>query len=175
MQCWGFRRLREPTAQKVTTHLKYMNTCRAYALHQTKLHICIGIVAAIIPNQACESQVIGPPKKLEMYGIFCNDGPITVRVEISNWRGNEKTEMILAAHEITKTVIVKGMAKVYTPTDRLSSGKLLSTMTVPEGTSALQFFETSTRTFYFRIRNGRIGLVRPNEAMRRQWEALERR
>lgn len=117
-----------------------------------------------------------PVPSIRVFCVVLNEGPATVRVELVNKAGNESTDMTLSPGEIHKTAVVEGQAKVYTPSESLFTGKLLSSCVVPSEKLAPEFFDSSTRTFYFRIRNGKIALVRPQEAttLKKRWQELEK-
>jgi hypothetical protein len=115
-------------------------------------------------------------KGIKTYGIFFNEGPDTIRVDVVNKPRNERTTMTLSPSDVLKTVIVEGTAKVSRPSTNAFPGPALSECTVPNEKSALDCFEESTRTFYFRVRDGRIALVRPREALaaKKRWEEIEK-
>jgi len=111
-----------------------------------------------------------------VFGIFENEGPETVRIETMNKTGNESTEMILNAGEMDETVITPGKLRIFAASNDLSQTKLLSAYVMPTVKSAPNFFEYATRTFYFRLKGGKMSLVEPNKAteMRKRWEALKK-
>jgi hypothetical protein len=117
-----------------------------------------------------------PVKGVDVYGVFFNEGPETVQLELFNKAGNESTEITLPPGGIDRMVIAEGLAKVYTPSESFFSGKLLSSCPVPSETSAREFFEQASRTFYFQIRNGKITLLHPRNAtiLKKRWQALEK-
>lgn len=113
-----------------------------------------------------------PIKGIETYGIFLNEGPGLVKLDLSNRLGNEHTEIRLAPDGIEKTEVVEGIAKIFSV-----SGAELSQCEIPSEKSAPGFFDASGRTFYFRIHNGSIALVRPDVAgdLKRRWTRVEDR
>ena len=117
-----------------------------------------------------------PVKGVRVYGIFFNEGPDTIRLDVVNKAGNENDSMTLSPGDVLKTVIVEGTAKVSPPSTGASPGPVLSTCIVPTANSARDFFEESTRTFYFRVTNGRVELVKPPQARaaKERWKEIER-
>lgn len=117
-----------------------------------------------------------PIKEVKIYGIFFNEGPDTIRLDVVNKARNENDSMTLSPGDVLKTVIVEGTAKLSLPSTAASPGPVLSACAVPTERSASDFFEESTRTFYFRVWDGRISLVKPQQARKakKRWEEIER-
>lgn len=113
-----------------------------------------------------------PIKGVETYGIFFNNGPGLVKLDLANRLGNEHTEITLARDEIEKTAVAEGIAKIFSV-----SGAELSQCKIPSEKSAPELFDASTRTFYFRIHNGSIALVKPDVAgdLKTRWARSEAR
>jgi hypothetical protein len=116
-------------------------------------------------------------KGVRVYGIFFNEGPETIRLDIMNRPGNERDSMTLSPGDVLKTVVVEGTANVSRPSSAASPGPALSTCHMPTETSAPDFFEESTRTFYFRVADGRIKLVKPQQARaaKARWREIEQK
>lgn len=117
-----------------------------------------------------------PIKEVKTYGIFFNEGSDTIRLDVVNKAGNENDSMTLSPGDVLKTVIAEGTARVSLPSTTAFPGQALSACGVPTETSASDLFEESTRTFYFRVRDGRISVVKPQEAQtaKKRWEEIER-
>ncbi len=118
-----------------------------------------------------------PVKGVDVYGLFLNDGPSTVELELFDKSGQLAASATLSPSEVYHAAITEGEARVYTPSESLSSGRLLSRCSIGSEKSAADFFDTSSRTFYFRIKDGKVILVRPTEAipLKKRWERLEKR
>lgn len=116
-------------------------------------------------------------KGVRIYGIFFNEGPDTVRLDVVNKAENENDSMTLSAGDVLKIVIVEGIVKVSLPSTAAFPSPALSTCIVPTEKSEPEFFEESTRTFYFRVANGRVALVKPQQARvpKERWREIERK
>jgi hypothetical protein len=111
-----------------------------------------------------------------IFGVFENDGRQTVKVQVISQAGNEGTVMILRPGDITESVITDGKIKVFAGPDDRAEAKPLSERVMPTIESASNYFERSTRTFYFSIRGGKVSFLKPAEAigMRKRWEVLKK-
>jgi hypothetical protein len=111
-----------------------------------------------------------------IFGIFENAGPDTIEIEITNEAEDTSAIMTLRPGDITKTVISPGKGKIFELANDLSRTKLLSTFMLPTVKWSANYFERSTRTFYFSSRGGKVSLLRPNKAatMRERWKAMEK-
>lgn len=112
-----------------------------------------------------------------IFGVFENAGSETVEIETSNEAGDSSAIMTLRPGDITKTVITPGKAKIFAMSNDLSRTKLLSTFTLPTVKSSANYFERSTRTFYFSLRDGKMSFLKHDKTMemRKRWEALEKK
>ena len=117
-----------------------------------------------------------PVKGVDAYGVFLNEGPTPVELELFNKAGQLVASATMSPGEIHKTAIVEGQAKIHTATESLLTGRLLSSYPIGSEKSAPEFFESSSRTFYFRIKDGEIVLVRPSDAteVKKRWEQLDK-
>ena len=111
-----------------------------------------------------------------IFGVFENEGPQTVQIELINKTGDGGTIMTLRPGDIEKTVIVEGKVRILAVTNDLSPTEMLSSHVVPTVKSAPNYFEKPTRAFYCSVRDGKMSLLEPNKAagMRKHWEVLEK-
>jgi hypothetical protein len=105
-----------------------------------------------------------PVKGVDVYGVFVNEGPTPVELELFNRAGQLIASATMSPGEIHTTAIVEGQARIYTPAESLFTGKLLSSCPIGSEKSAPEFFENSSRTFYFRIKDAKIALLHPRDA-----------
>jgi hypothetical protein len=152
---------------------------------RNSLKLCIAVLAATSSGVIATPNLDRPiksavaykaPKELKVFGIFLNEGPTAVQLEVFDQRNNITASKLLSPGEIEKIPLVDGTARVYTPSDSLFSGKLLSRCPVGPQRSASQFFESSSSAFYFRIKRGKITPVRPQDAvsLKAKWQELEK-
>jgi hypothetical protein len=134
-----------------------------------------GIFACKLILETAETVQKRPVAGRRTFGVFENTGPETVEIETINDAGDSSAIMTLRPGDITKTVITPGKAKIFALSNDLSRTRLLSTFTLPTVKSSANYFERSTRTFYFRLRAGTMSLLKRDKAteMRKRWEALE--
>jgi hypothetical protein len=116
-----------------------------------------------------------PVPGVRTFGIFANEGPETVQIEMVNTIGDDISQMTLAPGDINKTEISEGKFRILTGSASSLPGKVLSISPLPTVDSASNYFEKSTRTFYFSLRNGKATLLKPRRAtvMRDRWETIE--
>lgn len=110
-----------------------------------------------------------PIRGVKIFGIFFNEGPTSIHIELVNEAGNESTKLVLRPDGIEKTIVATGAARVVNP-----AGRVLSECPIESEYS--EFFELSDRTFYFRIKDGRISLVQPRNAttIKKRWGEIEK-
>lgn len=120
-----------------------------------------------------QSDASARTRNMEVIGLFFNVGNSTVQLNVISMDRKETTIMTLDPGRIGSTAIVEGEARVYTPSKSMTSGRLLSTCPVPTPEAAPEFFEKGTRTFYFRVRNGKVKLAKPRELTSREKRQLE--
>lgn len=116
-----------------------------------------------------------PVPGVRIFGIFANEGPETVQIEMINKTGNEMAQITLAPGDINKTEITEGKFRILTGSTSSVPGKVLSISALPTVHSASKYFERSTRTFYFALREGKVTPLKPKKAtaMRDRWETVE--
>jgi hypothetical protein len=99
----------------------------------------------------------------EVTGVFFNVGNGTVQLNVRSADKKDTTIMTLSSGQVGSTATVKGEVRVLTPSKNMTSGHLLSSCQVPDPEAAPEFFEKTTRMFYFRIDGGKVTLVKPRD------------
>src|SRR5882724_440637 len=98
-----------------------------------------------------------PVQDPRTYGVFRNDGPNQIWLEISNKTGNEHIQMTLLPGDTNKVVVGEGFARIYATSD---FSKKVSECIIPNSESAGDRFDQATRSFNFRINHGKVRLIR---------------
>ena len=101
--------------------------------------------------------------RYDVLGTYLNEGRSLIEVELITRDGREATTIPLSPGRIDRALIRDGKTMIYTPSDESGNRRLIYTIATPTPRTAPQFFERSTRTFYFRIIAGKISLVRPRD------------
>ena len=135
-----------------------------------------GMFACKLVLETAEAVHKNPIAGRRVFGVFKNEGPETVEIQMTNGAGDSTTIMTLSSGDIERTVITSGKAKIFAVSNDLAPTKLLSSFTMPTVKSSAVNFERSTRTFYFSLKDGKMSLLEPNKAtgMRKRWEALKK-
>lgn len=135
-----------------------------------------GMFACKLILETAQAVLRRPIAGRRIFGVFENEGPETVEIEIGNETGDSRTIMTLRPGDIEKTVIAAGKARIFAVSIDLSRTTLLSAFTMPTVKSSPDYFERSTRTFYLSLRDGKMSLLKHDKAteMRKRWEALDK-
>jgi hypothetical protein len=99
----------------------------------------------------------------DVLAIYFNEGARLVEIDILSKDRREGTNIPLSAGRIDRAVISEGRMMVYAPAKEMAKRKLLSSITTPSPKSSPEFFDKMMRSFYFRIVDGKIRLVRPQD------------
>jgi hypothetical protein len=122
------------------------------------------------------SETLGAVRDTDATGIFINGSHVKIQVSVVSKDEKEAGEMVLPPEAIERSVLFAGgRAKLYTPSKDVVSGRLLFTLPLPTPTTAPEFFERSTRRFYFRVIDRKIVLVRPGDLTSKEKEWLRER
>jgi len=140
------------------------------AIDKTRLFAC----RLLLENLKALSKT--PVPGVRTFGIFANEGPETLQIEMINNIGDEIAQMTLAPGDINKTEISEGKFRILTESTSSFPPKVLLVSALPTVDSASKYLERSTRTFYFSFRDGKVTLLKPRNAtvMRNRWETIER-
>jgi len=114
----------------------------------------------------------GAVRESQATGVFINEDHAKVQINVISKDKKEAAEMILAPEAIERSVLFAGgEVKLYTPSKDVVSGRLLFSRSLPTPSTASEFMERSTRTFYFRVRDRKITLVKPKDltSTERRW------
>jgi hypothetical protein len=116
-------------------------------------------------------------KESPIIGTFFNEGHSTVEVNVVSKDGRDTTVLTFSPGQIDRAIIEAGVIKVYTPAEKVSLRRLLSTRTTPTVGLEPEFFDQKARTFYFRVVDGKVTLIKPAQLTseeRRHFEAYLR-
>jgi hypothetical protein len=133
-----------------------------------------GLFACKLVLETAEAVHRTPIAGRRIFGVFENEGPETVEIQTTNEAGDSATIITLSPGDIEKTVITAGKAKIFAVSNDLAPTKVLSVFSMPTVKSSPGYFEKSTRTFYFSLRNGKMSLLKLDKAteLRKRREAL---
>jgi len=120
-----------------------------------------------------QSEAAPPTVRPEVSGTYFNEDRIPVELNLISKDGKEGTIIPLPPGRLERAVISEGQTKVYTPSKKMATRRLLSTSPTPTPKSAPEFFENATRTFYFRIIGGKVILVKPRDLTTNERKRLE--
>lgn len=143
-------------------------------LFRSGLRLFASLFGLLVLNTQCNASEWA--RDTDVVGVFFNEAHRTLQLNVISADKKDTTIMTLSPGEIGSTAIIEGEARVYTPSKSMTSGRLLSTCSVPNPTAAPGFFEKTTRTFYFRIVGETLKLVKPRDltaAERRRLKAYK--
>lgn len=113
-----------------------------------------------------------PVHEVKTFGVFLNDSPHVIMVELFNKAAQLDTKMTLSPGEMQKTAVEHlRTVVVYT-----SSGSQLSRLALDSDNPPKDSFDEAARTLYFRVFNTKIELVplRLAKPLKDRWAAFEK-
>jgi hypothetical protein len=99
----------------------------------------------------------------EAIAVFMNEGSTPIQVNVISRDKTDKTILPLRPGAIEHTLFSGGEAKLYTQSEDVVSGRLLFTLLLPTPMRAPEFMEKEARTFYFRVVDDKIKLVKASD------------
>lgn len=130
-------------------------------------------LVAVLMSVATSSEATPLPNlKSAVIGTFLNKGPTTVEVNIISKDRSDISIFTLSSGQVERALLTAGRMKVYTPSESMSSRRLLFAATTPEPATSSEYFEERTRTFYFRIAAGRLILVKRSDLTAQERKVL---
>jgi hypothetical protein len=121
--------------------------------------IGLGALMLHLPCEAASNR----SAPLEVLGTYLNEGRSLIEIDLVSKDGRETTNIPLPPGRIDHAAIGEGQTRIYTPAEEIAKRRLLSTIPTPTLRTAPEFFEKETRTFYFRITEGKVILVKPRD------------
>jgi hypothetical protein len=107
--------------------------------------------------------------------VFINEGVAEVQVNVISEDKSDETVLPMRPGTIERTSFTGGQVKLYTPSKDIVSGRLLFSLRLPSPTTAPDFFEKQTRTFYFRVAGGKVTLLKPTDLTSKERKWLKER
>jgi hypothetical protein len=131
------------------------------------LRLCMGLLGlAILSTQSNASP---SPRSKAIYGVFFNESRGALQLNIVNPRKKDTSIATIRGGNMELAVLHAGdLAKIYTSSTDMLSGPLLASYPIPNPDRTPEFFETSSRTFYFRLVGRNIVLLKPADLTIRQ-------
>ena len=137
--------------------------------------LCAAILGLLfVPGQSEARSAI---RGSEVIGTFFNEVSDTVQVNLISSDRKETIILTISPGQIDRAILTGGETRVYVPSENVSSGRLLSSAATPTLKSAAEFFDKEARTFYLRVAQGRVTLVKPQsltEMERKRLRAFKR-
>jgi hypothetical protein len=130
-------------------------------LFRKTFHTSVGVLSLLALSAA--SQAWGAIANTEAVGVFMNEGRAKIQVNVISEDRKDRTILPLRPGAIERTLYSGGQVELYTSSKDLISGRLLFTRSLPTPISASGFMEKGTRTFYFRVVDGKIILVKSSD------------
>jgi hypothetical protein len=120
-----------------------------------------GLVLLALINR---SETLGATRDVGASAVFINEGRAKVQINVISKDTREQGVMILPPRAIERSVLFAGgQVRLYTPSKDIVSGRLLFSRSLPSPTTAAEFLEKESRTFYFRVAGRKITLIKPTE------------
>jgi hypothetical protein len=119
------------------------------------------------------SVTLGATRDIEANGVFINEGHLRIQINVISKDRKETTIFTLRPGTIDRTLFAGGQVKLYTVSKDTFSGRLLFTRSLPTPLTAPQFLEQDTHSFYFRVVDGKIILVKPRDLTSKERKWLE--
>ena len=95
--------------------------------------------------------------------VFMNEGHTNIQVDVVSHDKKDKTILPLHPRQMERTSFSRGHVELHTASKDIVSGRLLFSRSMPTPISAPNFMEPRTRTFYFRVVDTKILLLKPKD------------
>jgi hypothetical protein len=118
---------------------------------------------------------LGAKRNSTAIAVFMNEGGAQIQVNVISRDKTDKTILPLRPGAIERTLFTAGELELYTPSEDVVSGRLLFTLSLPTPATAPEFMEKGTRTFYFRIVDEKIKLVKARDLTPKERNSLAER
>lgn len=131
--------------------------------------ICASLICLAVLSST--AQILGTLQGNEAIAVFINEGRAGIQVNVVSEDKTDKTVLPLHPKQIERTLFKRGQVELYAASEDMVSGRLLFTQRLPTPNTAPEFMEKPTRTFYFRVADGKITLVKPVDltSKERKW------
>jgi hypothetical protein len=122
-------------------------------------------------------EALSAPRDRKPFFVFINEGRAKIQIEVVSDDKNDKIVLPLRPEAIEGAVSPggRGEARLYTSSKDMVSGRLLFTRSLPTPMTAREFFETKTASFYFRVVDHKIILVKPADLTPKERRWLKER
>jgi hypothetical protein len=121
------------------------------------------------------SETLGATSDLKAIAVFINEGRAEIQVNVISADKKDKTILPLRPGTIERTLFVGGQVELRTSSKDIVSGRLLFTRLLPTPMTAPEFMEKGTRTFYFRVVDEKIVLMKPTDLTSKERKWLKER
>src|SRR5205085_8288054 len=138
-----------------------------------KFSIATSVLSLLVLSAT--SKELGATGDSEAIAVFINEGRAEIQVNVISEDKKDGTILPLRPGTIERTSFAGGQVKLYTSSKDIVSGRLLFTRSMPTPTTAPEFIEKGTRTFYFRVVGGKIILVKPTDLTSKERKWLKER
>ncbi len=121
------------------------------------------------------SETLAATKDSKPFAVFINEGRADVQIDVVSEDKKDKAILPLRPGTIEGALFSGGHVELHTSSKNMVSGRLLFTRLLPTPMSAPEFMEKGTRTFYFRVADGKIVLVKPTDLTLKERKWLKER
>jgi hypothetical protein len=109
----------------------------------------------------CTAETLGSKRGNKFFAVFINASRASIQIEVISQDEKDEAVLPLRPGAIAGAMFAKGHVELRTSSKDMVSGRLLFSCSLPSPESAPEFYERTTGTFYFRVVEGKVVLVKP--------------
>jgi hypothetical protein len=135
--------------------------------------ISAAVVWLLVLSALSEAPAAG--RETGVIAVFINEAHTNVQIDVVSEDKKDKTILPLHPRQMERTASSRGHVELRTASKDIASGRLLFSRSMPTPISAPDFMERRTRTFYFRVVDAKILLVKPKDLTVEERRRLDER